>query len=200
MTKKEFLLRLELGLSGFPKDEVAERLAFYSEMIDDRIEEGLSEEEAVDAVGDIDSIVDQIIADIPLSKLVKEKVSRKSFSAGEIVILVLGSPIWLTLLISVIAVILSLFVVLWSVVASFWVLFVSLAACGPIGLFVAAVAGFTVKGAFPTVVASIGMGLFCVGLSIFMFYVSKWLTKYSCVLTKRFVVWLKGFFIRKERG
>ena len=47
MTKKEFLARLRRGLAQLPPEEREERLAFYSEMIDDRMEEGLSEQEAV---------------------------------------------------------------------------------------------------------------------------------------------------------
>lgn len=47
MNKQEFLVKLRKGLSGLPKEDIEERLTFYSEMIDDRMEEGLSEEEAV---------------------------------------------------------------------------------------------------------------------------------------------------------
>ena len=43
MRKWEFLSTLKNRLSGFPKQEVEERLNFYSEMIDDRMEEGLNE-------------------------------------------------------------------------------------------------------------------------------------------------------------
>ena len=39
MNKQEFLMRLREGLSGLPQNEIEERLTFYSEMIDDRIEE-----------------------------------------------------------------------------------------------------------------------------------------------------------------
>ena len=42
MTKNEFLEQLRRGLSGLPMEDIDERLNFYSEMIDDRIEEGLS--------------------------------------------------------------------------------------------------------------------------------------------------------------
>ena len=79
MNKQEFLMRLREGLSGLPQNEIEERLTFYSEMIDDRIEEGLSEEQAIGEIGDIDEIISQIVADIPLAVLVKEKVkpSRK---------------------------------------------------------------------------------------------------------------------------
>jgi uncharacterized membrane protein len=47
MTKQEFLDRLAKKI---PKDEREERLAFYSEMIDDRMEEGMTEAEAVASI------------------------------------------------------------------------------------------------------------------------------------------------------
>ena len=37
MSKQEFLSRLRQALSGLPEDDVAERIAFYSESIDDRM-------------------------------------------------------------------------------------------------------------------------------------------------------------------
>ena len=57
MNKQEFLMRLREGLSGLLQNEIEERLTFYSEMIDDRIEEGLSEEQAIGEIGDIDEII-----------------------------------------------------------------------------------------------------------------------------------------------
>ena len=56
MNKQEFLDRLRKGLSGLPQAEREERLLFYSEMIDDRMEEGLTEEEAVAALGSLEEI------------------------------------------------------------------------------------------------------------------------------------------------
>ena len=44
MNKQEFLAKLQTNLSGLPEKEVQDSLGFYSEMIDDRMEEGLSEE------------------------------------------------------------------------------------------------------------------------------------------------------------
>ena len=77
MTKMVFLLRLQAQLQGLPPQEVEERLHFYGEMIDDRMEEGVSEEEAVAAVGSVEEIVQQILADTPLTALIKEKVRPK---------------------------------------------------------------------------------------------------------------------------
>ena len=54
MNKQAFLERLRKALSGLPPKEQEERITFYSEMIDDRMEEGLSEEEeAVASIGTI---------------------------------------------------------------------------------------------------------------------------------------------------
>lgn len=52
MTKQEFLTQLEENLLGLPQNEIEERIIFYSEMIDDKIEEGYSEEDAVSKTGD----------------------------------------------------------------------------------------------------------------------------------------------------
>ena len=95
MSKQEFLARLRDGLNGLPQDDIAERLDYYSEMIDDRIEEGLTEDEAVAAIGAVDVIVPQIVSEIPLPKLVRESVRPKRQLAGwEIALLVIGSPVW----------------------------------------------------------------------------------------------------------
>lgn len=88
MTKLKFLLSLHDRLSGLPKNDVEERLSFFSEMIEDRMEEGLSEEEAVSAVGTVDQIAAQIVADIALAGNAKEKT--KPHRAWEIVFLALG--------------------------------------------------------------------------------------------------------------
>ena len=77
MTKQEFMANLRAKLSGLPTQDVEDRLSFYCEMIDDRTEEGLSEEEAVSAIGSVDEVVSQIIADIPLAKIAKEKIKPK---------------------------------------------------------------------------------------------------------------------------
>ena len=77
MTKLQFLLSLHNKLSGLPQNEIEERLNFYSEMIEDRIEDGLSEEEAVSEIGTVDEIAEQIVSDIPLTKIAKEKIKPK---------------------------------------------------------------------------------------------------------------------------
>ena len=116
MNKLDFILTLRGRLENLPQEDVEDRLRFYMEMIEDRMEGGLSEEDAVAELGTVEEISAQIIADIPLAKLVKERVKpKRRLRAGEILLLVLGFPVWLPLLISAAAVVLSLYISLWAV-------------------------------------------------------------------------------------
>ena len=198
MNKQEFITQLRAKLSGLPKQDVEERLAFYGEMIDDRMEEGLSEEEAVSAVGTVDEIVEQIVADLPLTRLVKEKIRpKRTLRAWEIVFLVLGSPIWLSLLIAAFVVVLALYAVLWSLIISVWAVFGALAGCTLGGL--AAGIIFTVLGNLWPGLALISAALVCAGLSIFAFVGCLAATKGTVLLTKKIAIGIKNCFRRREK-
>ena len=41
MRKQDFIKELRLNLSFLPKEEIDDRISFYSELIDDKIEEGV---------------------------------------------------------------------------------------------------------------------------------------------------------------
>lgn len=198
MSKQEFLAQLHKGLSGLPQDDIEERLTFYSEMIDDRMEEGLTEEDAVSEIGTVDTIISQIVTDIPLTKLIKEKAPKKRLSVLEIVLLVLGSPIWLSLLIAAFAVILSLYIAWWSVIISLWAAFASLIGCA-FGSIIAAIV-FAVGGYGTTGIAMTSAGLICAGLSIFLFYGCKGATNGTLLLTKKFFLGIKRSFLKKEEA
>lgn len=197
MTKMEFLLDLTGKLSPLPWEEIADRWDYYSEMIDDRMEDGLSEEEAVAELGTVEEVAAQILSDIPLSTLVKEKIkSKRRLRAWEIVLLALGSPIWLSLLIAAFAVVLSLYFVSWAVIISLWAIFISLVVCT-----LGCIAGGILLAVFGGRLAGIAMlaaGILCAGLSIFMFFGCKAATKGILLLTKKFAVWLKNRLIKKE--
>ena len=197
MDKKGFLKQLEKGLSGLPKADRDDRLTFYSEMIDDYMEEGISEAEAVGRIGSIQEIVAQIIDDTPLSKLAKQRIKpKKALSAVEITLLALGCPIWLSLLISFFAVVLSLYVSMWAVVISLWSVFAALAASA-FGVLVSGIA-FGIIGYGTTCAAMIAACFVCSGLSILTFLGCKALTKGAALLTKGVVLWTKNRLMRKE--
>ena len=198
MTKSEFITELRKRLSGLPAEDIEERIAFYSEMIDDMIEEGRTEKEALLDIGSVEEISSQIISDIPLKRIAKERIKpKRRIQAWEIILLVLGSPIWFSLAVAAVSVILSLYVVLWSVVISFWAVFASLIAGGIgviVGGVVLAVIGSSISG-----IALIGSGLVCVGISLFVFLGCSAFTKCTVILTKKIALGIKKCFIRKEK-
>lgn len=197
MSKQEFLVQLCKGLSGLPQEDIEERVTFYSEMVDDRIEEGITEEEAVAAVGTVDEIVKQVVAETPLAKIAKERIkSKRRLRAGEIVLLALGSPLWLSLVIASFAVILSLYISLWAVIISLWAVFGSLIGCAFGGVVAGVV--FACSGNALSGIAMLAAGIVCVGLSIFMFYGCKAVTDSTLILTKKMAIWTKNCFIKKE--
>lgn len=197
MTKMMFLLSLHEKLSELPQDEVEERLYFYSEMIEDRMEEGLSEEDAVAAVGTVEDIAAQIRTEIssPMHAQKKTK-SNKRLKAWEIILLAVGSPIWLSLLIAAFAVVLSFYAVLWSVIVSLWAVFGSLIGCA-VGVCVMGV-GFIIEGEAVSGIALIGGGMVCAGLAIFMFFGCKAASGGAALLTKRVALGIKRCFARRE--
>lgn len=197
MNKYEFLGQLSRALSGLPQDDLEERLTFYREMIEDRMEEGLSEEEAVMAVGTVEEIAAQAVADVPLGKIARERIKpKRRLSAWEIVLLALGSPLWLSLGIAAIAVIVTLYVSLWSVIVSLWAVFGSLVACALGG--VAAGIAFACGGHGPSGAATIAAGMVCAGLSVFLFYGCKAATKVALRLAKRLALGVKRGLMKKE--
>lgn len=198
MNKQAFLAALQAKLSGLPAQDVQDRLSFYAEMIDDRMEDGVSEEEAVAEIGSVDAIAADILSKIPLTRIIKEKSRpKRRLEAWEIVLLILGAPIWLSLLIALFAVVISLYAAAWSVIVSIWAVFGSLAASG-VGCFLAGI-GFVIGGHALSGVAMLGAGLLLAGLSVFAFFGCQAATGGILWLTKRAILGLKRCFIRKER-
>ena len=197
MTKLEFVLELNDRLSGLPSDEVEECISFYVEMIEDGVEDGLSEEEAVARIGKIDEIVDQIIAGIPFTKLAKEKIKpKRRLRAWEIVLLAVGSPLWITLGAVSLAVLLVLYAVLWTLVAVAWSVFAVLAACAPAGIALGAL--YFIQGSPLAALSAIGAGILLAGLAIFAFFGCLAATKGCAVLTKKIALGIKKCFVGKE--
>ena len=60
MNKNEFLIELESRLELLPKKEVENYVEFYSEMIDDRVEEGKTEAEAIRDIGGIEKVIKEL--------------------------------------------------------------------------------------------------------------------------------------------
>ena len=197
MGKQEFLTRLRKGLQGLPQADIDESITFYSEMIDDRMEEGISEEEAVAATGSVEDIVGQIVADTPLSKIAKARIRpKRRLRFWESFLLVLGIPVWLPLCVSGIAVVFSLYGTIWSLIISLWSVFVASIGIAAYGVISGICIAFTES--IPTGLLHLAAGLICIGLSIFLCMGCKAVTKGFMTVTKTFAIWIKNCFMKKE--
>ncbi len=195
MTKNEFISELHRGLGGVPQAEAEERIAFYAEMIDDRIEEGLTEEEAVAELGSVDAVLSDILSEIPLTKLVHEKMKpKRTLEAWEILLIILGFPLWFPLLAAAFAIVFSLFAVLWSLVVSVWAVEVSFIG-STFGLLVCGI--FSAYGNTISAAALIGAAMVFAGLSVFLFVGCVSATKGMAKLSKALVLGIKKLFVKR---
>lgn len=197
MTRLEFISSLRERLSGIPAAELEDRIVFYTEAIDDRIEDGLTEEQAVADIGSVEDIAEAILSEIPLTRLVKDKIKpRKRLEAWEIVLIAVGFPVWLPLLIAAFAVGVSVYASVWAVIISLWAVFASVVGCGG-GVTVGSLIQFVVGHEF-SALALFGAGIFLCGLSIFAFFGCREATKGILKLTKCVALGIKKCFIKKE--
>ena len=197
MNKREFLSSLRLALRGMPKDEVEERLNFYSEMIDDRRDEGYSERAAVSQVGAVSVIATEIKSEYSQNnkKYTPQKPKRR-LSAREILLLLLGSPIWISLLIAAIAVVFSLYVSLFAVVISLWAVFLSLTVCAPAGIILSIF--FLANANTVNATLAFSATLVLSGLSILLFFGCKAATVGTLLLGKKMALSVKNCFVKEE--
>ena len=202
MDKFEFITELRAKLWALPEEDKQRSVDYYSEMIDDRMEDGLSEAEAVAAIGDLDEIVQQILSETPhfpaaVKKEEEQKKQKRKVSWWEMLLLVLGFPVWGSLLIAVSAVIFSVWISLWSVVIALYATAFALAACA-IGLPVAAFSLMWIHH-YGEGAVLVGGALICAGSAILVFLLSNLAAKGLAALTR--LIWngATGIFRRKER-
>ncbi|MBR3979439.1 MAG: hypothetical protein IKJ94_07450 [Oscillospiraceae bacterium] len=160
MDKTTFLSQLQKRLKGLPEEELRQTLEYYAEMIDDRMEEGFSQEEAVAEVGTVEEIARPLLPKTP----------RRKRKGWELALLILGFPLWFPLLIAVFAVAISLIASLYAVVVSF-------AACCVGGMLCSVLYGLQRSWAGAAFV--FGCGLACGGFALLGFWGSNGLMKVS---------------------
>ena len=197
MLKEEFLCRLQKALAGLPREEIDERMSFYGEMLDDRMEEGCPEEEAVAALGSPEDAAAAIIAETPLPKIVRERLRpKKKRSAWEITLLLLGAPLWLPLLAAAVTVLIAVYAALWACLLALWACDVALILAMPGGIAAGILAWG--KGFLPGGLALIAGGLVCGGLSIFLFFGCVAASKAVIRLARLITLGIKHVIMKKE--
>lgn len=195
MRKSEFLDRLRAALGKLPQYEIDQSIAFYAEVIDDRIEDGLTEEEAVASLGDVQVIANQIIAETPAIPKAVAKANTGSKTLN-IVLLVIFSPIWVPIACALIGTALAIYISLWMIIVSLWAAVVGILFGGLAALFATF---FCLAMGFPlTGLLSAGVGFVCIGIGLFAVFGVLAVSKGLFSLTKRFALWIRSLFVKKE--
>ena len=197
MNKQEFLAALQAGLKGLPRGDIQHWVEFYREMVEDRMEDGMSEKEAVAALGPVRDLVAQILSETPLPRLVHEKVKpKRPMKAWEIILLVLGSPVWVPLACAAVLVLLAGYAVLWACIITLYAVDLT-AALGGVALIISALFYFPPNHVLSQIFFG-GTGLMSAGIAVLLFLVSGKVTTWLLRLSKKALLAVKFRFVQKE--
>ncbi|MFV0552460.1 MAG: DUF1700 domain-containing protein [Anaerorhabdus sp.] len=195
MNKSGFLERLENLLQGIDKKERDKAISFYSEMIDDFIEDGLTEIEAVEKVGKPGEIAEQIITE-DLSK--PEKTMTKNKKTLISVLLILGSPLWVVLLLA------AGCMLLFAGLIVIWLIPICVGIGGVACLIMATV---SVLGSFAIMyqnmalgIIQLGLGLFATGSFVLLFIATAKLGRFFMAVTKQAMNLTNTYVFQRIRG
>lgn len=195
MNKQEFITLLEKKLSGIPQEDINKTLDYYNEIILDKIDEGISEEEAVNSLGSIDEIIDQTLKEISFPKLVKEKLNlNRKLQTWEIVLICATSIFWVPLLIVLLSVIIVVYICIWSGVI----------ALGASSITCLATSLVAVLGIIDIVTLNISSGIFSIGIGLAMLgcglllgLLTLKLSKVMVLICKKLVLKCKSLFVKR---
>lgn len=202
MNKTELLNSLQNLLSGLPEEELQKSLDFYSEMVDDRVEDGMSEEDAVAALGEVKEIADKILSEVSISKLVRAKVKKAKQKSGirpwMIVCLVLGFPVWFPLALVALILIFVFYLVFWILMLVLYIVDLSLFLAG-IGSVIAGIGTMVVEKNWSAGWFMIGSGLVSLGLCIPLFPLCGLAAKGLLKVGKKILLGIKQLFVGRNR-
>ncbi len=199
MSRDAFIGELRHRMAGLPQETVERTVEYYGELIADSMEDGLTEEEAVARLGSLEEIVASVVKDTPLTQIVQTRVQegkKKGISGWVILLLVLGAPVWLPVLIAVLAVLFALFIALWAVVIALWAVVAAVILTG----LAAMVAGVVelCRLHLPQGLVLLGGGLMCLGLCALLFLLMKLITVGTVKLCRWLWVGVTSLFVGKK--
>lgn len=198
MNKQEYLAQLRAALACLPEGEIEESVAFYTEMIDDRVADGLTEEEATAQLDDPKAAARAIIADLPVVPRTVVRTKQRN-RALYWTLVILGSPLWLTLLLAAGMLVLAGLLTIWCLILGLWLLAAGLLAGGPLGIGVclwALAVGQPAYGVF-----ELGSGLLCFGLGLFCLHGAVAASKTLMQVSRQWIAKAKAPFVKvKEEG
>lgn len=187
MNKNELLNTLREKLSGLPKNDIERSLEYYKEIIEDKIDEGISEDDAVAALGSVDDIAAQIRSEItppeepkaPKAKKPEAEEKTKKSASSALGALFSGLLMFVS-------------VIFWCIAASFFIAVGGMALGALFSLFSSVVTLISARWA--QAVLFLGGAFLLAGLTVLVFMGTVAVTKKYRKFTKKLVEELKEKF------
>ena len=200
MTRDEFFQEFSARLGHIPKAEFEKSAQYYDEMIGDRMEDGMSESEAVAAMGTMDEVVDGVLRDLNMTALIKTQINDSKARATNknlwVVLTIVGFPLWFPLLMAFFAVVIAMYVTVWSLIIALYAVVISLGLAAVCGV-IAGVATCFVKN-IPLGLCILGMALVCGGLMLLALKPMRFAVKGLIGFTKIAARGMKSLLIGKK--
>ena len=192
MTKTEFTRILKTKIAHLPRAERKKILQYYNEMITERMEDGMTEAEAIEALGDIDELVGAY-APAP-AQLTQRKSTR--LRAWHIVMLAVGSPLWISIVAALFCIMVAIYIVVWALVVAFYAIFAALAVSGFACIMSSFIALFS-QG-FPAFAALMGAGCLLMGFALLWLVPCNLFAKAAGKMSGKLPKFIFRFFFKRK--
>jgi uncharacterized membrane protein len=191
MKKVEFLKELEFYLQKMNTSEKNKFVIYYDEMISDYIENGVSEEEAIQRIGTPMKIAEELLADYDSVELKLPSTGSKAWNR---ILTIIGFPLWGSVLLTVILFVFSIYILIWCVPIA--------AGAGCAGFFASSIVGivgtpFVISKSVSIGIIQLGTSIASIGISVLLGIVAIDLSKRFINITKLFNVKLVTLFKKK---
>lgn len=181
MTKSTFIESLNILLKSINEDERNKFISYYEEIFEDYIENGFTEEEVINKIGSPESIASSI-----LEEQYSPNIKVPSFNSKilNIVLLILGFPLWGSLLLAVASIILAIYIVILCVPFTTGVMSVSFFGAGLFGI-VASL--FLMFDGLALGIVQLGVCISLIGASILLGIITLYVSKKIMSITSKLI-------------
>ncbi len=191
MNKAVFLKELAFHLNKMKNADKDRFLTYYDEIISDYIENGIPEEDAVNKIGVPIKVAEELLESQDSLKIDMPSTGSRSLN---ILLLILGFPLWGSLLLAGILMLISIYIILWCIPFTTGV--------GCIGFLATSIIGFVgspfiIAKSLPVGIVQLGTSIAAVGISILLGIATMKLSEIFIAITKRFNTKLIVLFKRR---
>lgn len=191
MKKDEFMKLLKKNITSMKKKDREEILEYYEEIILDKMESGLTEQDAVKDLGNPEAVAQKILKENATKDKCSEELFEKTIPASstfvKVILFLIACPILLPLAFAIVILLLSF----WIIIVCFYFTAIMLGIAGiihfPFSIFLL----FTSP---PHGILQLGICLSFVGFGIFLFLGTEYLMRLAVRITKSFGQFVPKFF------